>query len=334
MKQILEKLINHIDLTQDEMREAFDRLMTGEMTQAQISAFIALLCITQKSASAVAGAASSMRRHATLIDTGGIPVVDTCGTGGDNTNTFNISTASAFVVTGAGVPVAKHGNKAVSSKCGSADVLTELGLNIKAAPEIVEDCLNNVGIGFLFAPLLHPAMKYATPVRRELGIRTIFNMLGPLTNPAGATGQILGVFSPDLTELFANVLRTLGSKRVFVVYGNDGMDEITVTTTTSISELKNGKITTYEFDPLPFIGQYHKIEKLAGGTSTYNADIIRRVLSGERGACRDIVLLNAAAGIIAGEKADTFEVGFQKARESIDSGSAANILKKLLQQIS
>jgi len=331
MKQILQKMIDRVNLTQTEMSEVFDRIMNGDLTPTQIGAFIMALCMKGESVDELTGAAGSMRRYAVLIDTGGLPVVDTCGTGGDSTNTFNVSTTAALVVAGAGVPVAKHGNRAVTSKCGSADVLAELGVNIDAPPETVEECIKSIGIGFLFAPRLHPAMKHAMGPRRELGIRTIFNMLGPLTNPAGAKGQILGVFDPELTDPFAQVLRALGSDRAFIVHGHDGMDEITVTTTTRMTELRDNTIKTYEFDPQYLIGDYHKIEDIAGGTPSENAEIIKRVLSGEPGACRDIVLLNAAAGIVAGHKADSLEQGYDLARESIDSGQASDILKKLIE---
>lgn len=329
IKSYLQRIITRQNLTTDETSSIFDALMEGQLTGAQIAALISTLSMKGETVGEITGAAMSMRRHAVKIDAGGLPVVDTCGTGGDGVNTFNISTAAAFVVAGAGVPVAKHGNRAVSSKCGSADVLAELGVNLEAPSEGVEECIRTVGIGFLFAPKMHPAMKHAAPVRKELGIRTIFNMLGPLTNPAGARGQILGVFSAELTEPFANVLNALGSRRAFIVYGNDGLDEITVTTTTRITELNAGKISTYEFDPLPYIGEYHPRKALAGGAPAENAAIIRNVLGGQAGAARDIVLLNAAAGIAAGGKAQTIKEGFQAAQHSIDSGNALKALDGL-----
>lgn len=330
MKQYLQKVIEGKDLTQAETAEAFDLIMSGEATPAQIGAFIVALRMKGESVDEIAGGASSMRRHAVFIDVAGIPVVDTCGTGGDSCDTFNISTTAAFVVAGAGVPVAKHGNRAISSKCGSADLLEELGVNIDVTPETVEECVRDVGIGFLFAPKLHPAMKHAMGPRRELGVRTIFNMLGPLTNPAGAKGQIIGVFSPELTEPFANVLRMLGSKRAFVVHGNDGMDEITTTTTTRVSELVNGKVHTHELDPLAFIESYADASDLAGGDRATNAEITLRVLSGEKGPCRDIVCLNAAAAIAAGGKTDNIQHGWNLAQESIDSGKAKQALDGLI----
>jgi len=329
IRKYLQKIIDRHDLTADEMSSVFDLVMDGHLTPAQTAALISTLRMKGESVEEITGAATSMRRHAVKIDTGGLPVIDTCGTGGDGGNTFNISTAAAFVVAGAGVPVAKHGNRAVSSHCGSADVLAELGINLEAPPEAVEEAIQSVGIGFLFAPKMHPSMKHAAPVRKELGIRTIFNMLGPLTNPANARGQILGVFSAELTEPFARVLNSLGSRRAFIVHGNDGLDEITVTTTTRVTELNAGKINTYELDPLPLIGEYHKSGTLAGGDPSKNAAILRCVLEGETGPTRDIVLLNAAAGIVAGEKADTLEEGYRLAQESIDDGKAQKALDGL-----
>ncbi len=330
MKQILQKLVDGCDLSRAEMADTFDKIMTGALTPAQIGAFITALRIKGESVEELTGAAATMRRHAILIDAGGLNTVDTCGTGGDAVHSFNVSTAAALVVAGAGVPVAKHGNRAVTSKCGSADVLAELGVNIEAPPETSEECIRSAGIGFLFAPKLHPAMKHAGPVRRELGIRTIFNMLGPLTNPAGARGQVLGVFSPELTEPFAAVLRELGSARAFIVHGLDGMDEITVTAPTRMTELCADNITTREFDPLPFIGEYHDPKDLAGGDPVVNAAIIRKILAGAHGACRDIVLLNAAAGIAAGGRASDIHEGFELAKTSIDEGKAARALELLV----
>jgi len=331
MKQYLQKVIDRTDLTQTEMSEAFDLIMSGEATPAQIAAFIVALRMKGETVDEIAGGAASMRRHAVFIDTGVLDVVDTCGTGGDACDTFNISTTAAFVVAGAGVPVAKHGNRAISSKCGSADLLMALGVDLDVTPETVEDCVRDAGIGFLFAPKLHPAMKHAMGPRRELSVRTVFNMLGPLTNPAGAKGQIIGVFSPELTEPFANVLRLLGSRRAFIVHGQDGMDEMTTTTTTRVSELANGQVRTYEFDPLELIDDYADEAALGGGDPEQNAAITRSVLGGEAGPCRDIVCLNAAAAIVAGGKADTLKEGWECARESIDSGKAMQALEALIE---
>jgi len=256
--------------------------------------------------------------------------VDTCGTGGDSLGTFNISTTAAFVVAGAGVPVAKHGNRSITSQCGSADVLAELGVNLEVTPDVMEDCIHEVGIGFLFAPKLHPAMKHAMGPRKELGFRTVFNLLGPLANPAGAKNQVLGVFAPELTEMFAEVLKRLGSRRVFVVHGQDGMDEITVTGTTRISELRDGTIRTYNFDPLSVMEDYAPLSSLAGGDAVSNAKITRAILEGETGPRRDVVCLNAAAGLIAGGKSGDFADGFKLAGQAIDSGKALLALEGLV----
>lgn len=330
MKEYLQKVTSSVNLTRAEMTAAFDQIMTGEATPAQIAGLITALRMKGETVDEIAGAAESMRRHAMFIDCAGLSVVDTCGTGGDGHNTFNVSTTAAFVVAGAGVPVAKHGNRAVTSACGSADVLMALGVNLDIESHQVEDCVREAGIGFLYAPRLHPAMKFAVAPRRELGIRTIFNMLGPLTNPAGAKGQIIGVFSPSLTEPFAQVLRMLGSRRAFIVHGQDGMDEITVTTTTRISELNEGVVKTYEFDPLRFIEDYADPATLAGGDPATNAAITRAVLLGEKGPRRDIVCLNAAAAIAAGGKADSIATGWEKAQASIDSGRALKALEELI----
>ena len=330
MKQYLQALLECQDLQETEMGEAFDVIMSGEATPAQIAGFIVALRMKGETVDEIAGGAASMRRHAVRIDTGGAPVVDTCGTGGDDSGSFNISTAAAIVTAGAGVPVAKHGNRAISSACGSADVLMALGVNLDIPPEQVEDCVREAGIGFLFAPKLHPAMKYAMGPRKELGVRTIFNMLGPLTNPAGARGQILGVFSAELTEPFAEVLGRLGSRRAFVVHGNDGMDEMTTTAPTRVSEWADGRVKTYAFDPLRFIDDYATAADLKGGDPETNAGIIRAVLAGEKGPARDIVCLNAAAAIVAGEKADSLDAGWKLANESIASGAASQALEKLI----
>lgn len=332
MIQFLKKLMERQNLTQAEMSNAFDVIMSGDATPAQIAGFIVALRLKGETVEELAGAAASMRRHAILIDTCGAPVIDTCGTGGDSCNTFNISTTAAFVAAGAGIKVAKHGNRAITSKCGSADVLGTLGVNLEVQPDTVEICIQEAGLGFLFAPKLHPAMKYAMPPRRELGVRTIFNMLGPLTNPAGAKGQLLGVFSAEFTEPFANVLERLGSRRAFIVHGHDGMDEITSTTTTRISELRDGRIRTYDFDPLDFLDHYAEPEEIAGGDAEENAAILQAVLQGEKGARREIVCLNAAAAIVAGGAADSMQDGWEMALHAIDSGAAARVLQRLIEE--
>ena len=331
MKTCLQKLIERRNLGQSEMTEAFDRIMAGEATPAQIAGLLVALRMKGEVVDEIAGAAASMRRHAVFVDAGGLPVVDTCGTGGDGLNTFNISTTAAFVVAGAGVPVAKHGNRAITSRCGSADLLAELGVNLEAPLETVEESIREAGIGFLFAPKMHPAMKHAMGPRRELGVRTLFNMLGPLTNPAGARAQLIGVFAPELTEPFAQVLRLLGSRRAFVVHGHDGMDELTTTAPSRVSELGEGQVRTYDLDPLEFIGDYAAPAALAGGAPADNAVITRAVLAGAAGAPRDIVCLNAAAALVAGGKAARIGEGWKLAQESIDSGRARAALEKMVE---
>ncbi|MBT3381094.1 MAG: anthranilate phosphoribosyltransferase [Lentisphaerae bacterium] len=330
MKELLSKAVSGTDLTTAEVTQAMDMIMQGDATPAQIAGFITALRMKGETVEEVTGAAASMRRHATYIDAGAQTVVDTCGTGGDGANTFNISTTTAFVVAGAGISVAKHGNRAVSSQCGSADVLAALGIQIDVDPYVMEQSLQENGIGFLFAPKMHPAMKYAIGPRRELGYRTVFNMLGPLTNPAGATGQVLGVFAPELTEMFANVLNGLGTRRAFVVHGNDGLDEITCTGPTRVSELRDGIVRTYEISADMLLGDSFDIEEIAGGDPDENARILRAILDGQPGACRAVVLLNAAAAIVAGEKADRLEDGLRIAAESIDSGAAKGKLQALI----
>lgn len=332
MKEYLQKLIAGKNLTTPEAVAAFDRIMDGDATPAQLGAFLTALRIKGETIEELTGACASMRRHAVFVDPRGKSVVDTCGTGGDSLGTFNISTTAAFVVAGAGLPVAKHGNRSITSKCGSADLLAELGVNLDVSPDVVEECIHEVGIGFLFAPKLHPAMKHAMGPRRELGFKTIFNLLGPLANPAGARCQVIGVFAPELTEMFAEVLKHLGSQRVFVVHGQDGMDEITITGTSRISELRDGSIRTYNFDPLSVIEGYADISTLAGGDPKHNAGITRAILEGEAGPRRDIVCLNAAAGLIAGGKAGNFAEGFHLAGKSIDSGAALKTLEGLIRK--
>ncbi len=330
MQAVLQQVVQGRNLTEAQMVSAFDKIMNGEATPAQLGALLTALRMKGETVDELSGACQSMRRHAVLVDPRGRKVVDTCGTGGDGLGTFNISTTAAFVVAGAGVPVAKHGNRSITSRCGSADVLAQLGVNLDAAPEVMEECLQEVGIAFLFAPKLHPAMKHAMGPRRELGVRTVFNMLGPLTNPSGAKAQIIGVFAPELTEPFAEVLRLLGSRRAFVVHGHDGMDEITTTTTTRVSELVNGAVKTYELDAQDFVGDHAALKDLAGGTPAENAATTRRVLDGAPGPCRDIACLNAAAAIVAGGGAQTLRQGWDLAAEAVASGRARKALEDLV----
>jgi anthranilate phosphoribosyltransferase len=258
-------------------------------------------------------------------------IIDTCGTGGSGTNTFNISTTTAFVVSGAGLKVAKHGNRGVSSQCGSADVIKALGVNIDIPPAKVEECIEKIGIGFLYAPLFHGAMKYAIGPRQEIGIRTIFNVLGPLTNPASANCQVLGVYREDLTNVIANVLKNLGTRRAFVVHGMDTLDEITITGETKISELKNKNVRTFYIKPQDFGMKKAKLEDLKGGSVEENAQIVRAVLGGEKGPRQDVVALNASAAFVAGGRARDFNEGIEMAIDSIESGKAKEKLEELIE---
>jgi len=332
IREALDKVVRNIDLPEGEMMAVMEEVMEGKATPAQIGSFMTALRMKGETVEEVTGAARIMRRKAARVNACATTIVDTCGTGGDRLGTFNISTATAFVAAAAGIVVAKHGNRAVSSGCGSADVLEALGVNISVDQEIVEECLQQIGIGFLFAPKLHGAMKYAIGPRREIGIRTIFNMLGPLTNPAGATAQLLGVYDAKLTEMFAGVLKNMGTKRAFVVHGADGLDEVTITGETRVAELKDGLIRTYNISPKDFIGTIHPLEAIRGGDPETNARILMDVLSGKPGACRDVVLLNAALAIAAGEKAADIREGVKIAADCIDSGRAAKKLHALIER--
>ncbi len=330
-KELISKIVEGHHLSETEMMSAMEDIMEGRATPAQIASFMTALRMKGETVEEVTGAVRIMRRKATRIDACSSVIVDTCGTGGDRSRTFNISTTTAFVVAAAGITVAKHGNRAVSSGCGSADVLEALGVNISVGPEIVEECIQQIGIGFLFAPKLHGAMKYAIGPRREIGIRTIFNMLGPLTNPAGATAQLIGVYDPRLTEMFAGVLKNLGTKRAFIVHGSDGLDEATVTGETRVSELKEGLITTYNIDPVTLFGDVFEKGDLIGGDAAVNARITLDILTGADGAPRKIVLLNAALAIMAGDKAASIQDGIRIAADCIDNGCALKKLRGLIE---
>lgn len=331
MQKAIAKVIDGDDLRRDEMVDVMNQIMSGEATDAQIGAFLIALRLKGESVDEIAGAVAVMREKATPIATKHDVIVDTCGTGGDHSGTFNISTTAAFVAAGAGLCVAKHGNRAATSQSGSADVLMALGVNIEASPETVSQCLDEVGIGFLFAPALHGAMKYAIGPRRELGVRTIFNALGPLTNPAGARRQVIGVYSAALTETLVGVLATLGAERAYVVHGADGLDEMTLTGPTKVSELKDGAVSTYRVSPGEVgLGQA-RADALKGGDADSNAAITLSVLKGAEGPARDIVLLNAAAAIVAGGKATDLREGVQVAAEAIDSGRAMAKLEALIE---
>jgi anthranilate phosphoribosyltransferase len=321
------------DLTEVEAESAMTQIMEGQATPAQIGAFLTALRMKGESVSEIAGCARAMRRSA-------VPVrprrpealVDTCGTGGDGAGTFNISTTAAFVAAGAGQPVAKHGNRSISSRCGSADVLEALGVNLDLTPDQVAASVDEVGIGFLFAPNLHPAMKHAIGPRRELGVRTIFNVLGPLTNPANASAQVLGVYDPDLTETLAHVLGTLGSQAAFVVHGSGGLDELTTSGPNRVSALRDGRVETHSLDPADLGFHRARPSDLRGGDATENAAITRGILSGTiNGARRDVVVLNAAAALFVGGQAQTLPEGVRLAEGSIDSGSAQRVLDHLIE---
>jgi anthranilate phosphoribosyltransferase len=329
--QYLNQIIRGQDLTQDQAAEMITHIFSGTITPAQTGAFMAALATKGECFEELAGGALAMRRKALRVQTLDQTVIDIVGTGGDGTGTFNISTTASFVVAGAGITVAKHGNRSVSSKCGSADVLEALGVNLAADPEIIEEAINEIGIGFMFAPLYHGSMKHAMTARKECGIRSIFNMLGPLTNPAAASCQVVGVYAPALTEMFANALHLLGVRRAFVVHGHDGMDEITTTDLTRVSELSDGRIKSYDLDPLTYFDDYAAPEALQGGEATENAAILTRILSGEKGAPRDIVLINAGAGLVAANAAADIRQGIQMAADSIDSGRAMKKLEALVQ---
>ncbi|MEC7641784.1 MAG: anthranilate phosphoribosyltransferase [Nitrospinota bacterium] len=328
--EALLKVVEGHDLSEQEMGEVMMRIMEGEADPISLGAFLTALRIKGENVNEIVGAAKVMRKKAVILTVSADPILDTCGTGGDGGNTFNISTAAAFLVSGAGITVAKHGNRAVSSRSGSADVLTCLDINIEAETNRVEQCLQQVGIGFLFAPRMHPAMKNAAEVRKKLGYRTIFNLLGPLTNPAGAHAQVIGVYDLQWTLPLAQVLKKMGSRHAFVVHGEDGLDEISLAAPTHISELKKGEINNYMIEPEQFGMQRCQAEDLKGGSPEDNATIIRNILRGEKGPKRDIVVLNAAAAIAAAGKAENLESALVLARESIDSGAALQKLTALI----
>lgn len=329
IKEGISKVVQRQDLTRDEMIGIMNEIMGNQATSAQIASFITALRMKGETVEEITGAAYVMQAKATKIRVEG-EVIDTCGTGGDNLDTFNISTVSAFVAAAAGVKVAKHGNKSVSSKCGSADLLSSLGVKIDVSTEIVERCIQEIGIGFLFAPLLHLTMKYAIGPRQEIGIRTIFNILGPLTNPAGAKSQLLGVYDAKLTEILAGVLRNLGSKRAFVVHGqDDGLDEVSIIGKTKVSELKQGEIITHYFTPEDFGLKRASLDEIKGGNIQQNVDIALSVLNGEKGPRRDVVLLNTAFALLAGNKAADVKQGLKIAEQAIDSGVAMQKLEGL-----
>ena len=320
-------------LQQDEAEAVMNQIMTGGATQAQIGAYLMALRMKGETQDEIVGSARAMRANAHRVPTETNPdlLLDTCGTGGDKSGTFNISTTVAFVAAGAGLKVAKHGNRAASSKCGSADVLNQLGVNLDLTPEQVGKCVDEVGIGFLFAAKLHPAMKHAIGVRREIAVRTIFNILGPLTNPAGARRQLMGVFTSDLTPMLAHVLGELGSLTALVVSGYGNIDELTTTGPNQVSQLRDGAVTTYEFDPEEYGFRGAHISELLGDDAPANAAILRGILAGDiQDAKRDVVLLNAGAALMAGGLTDSLSQGIEMATEIINSGKALDKLDGLI----
>lgn len=322
IREAIRKLASEQDLSRDEAFQTMNEIMSGAASEAQISAFLMGMRLKGETILEIAGCAQSMREQSTPIRSNRAEIIDTCGTGGDSSGTFNISTSAAIIASAAGAIVAKHGNRAVSSQSGSADVLRALGISLDISPERVSQILDEVGITFLFAPQLHAAMKFAAPVRRDMGIRTIFNILGPLTNPAGARRQLLGVFSPSLTEVLAGVLRELGSQHALVVHGEGGLDELSTLGWTKVSELRIGEISTYEVHAGSFGFHPPSIAELKGGDSELNAQIIMRILEGRDGAQRDIAVFNAAAALVVAGLAGDLTEGIRRAQEALMSGAA------------
>lgn len=329
MRKYIDKLHNKENLTQDEIEFVMNSIMSGDAIKEEIASFLLALREKGPSVDEITGAARIMRKYVVGIKTSHRDVLDTCGTGGDKTNTFNISTVTALVVAGAGVPVAKHGNRSVSSKCGSADILEGLGVNLNVNEDRLKECLDQVGIAFLFAQKLHPAMKNVAPIRKELGVETIFNILGPLTNPANATHQMIGVYSRELVEPMAQVLKNLGIKKGLVVHGSDGLDEITTTGITFISEYNGEEVITYDIDPGELGMKLAKPADLKGGDLEENIKIVTSILNGEKGPKRDIVLINSAYALYISDKIRNIEEGMEMAKDSIDSGKAKQKLNAL-----
>jgi anthranilate phosphoribosyltransferase len=332
MKEAIAKVVERIDLEEDEMSEVVEEMMEGEATPGQIASFLVALRMKGESVPEITGAAKVLLDKATKISSRHEVIVDLCGTGGDRQGTFNVSTAAAFVVAGAGVPVAKHGNRSVSSYVGSADVLEALGADISHSPEVARKCLDEAGIVFLFAPLYHPAMKNVAGPRKEIGVRTIFNILGPIANPAGVRHQVVGVYAEVLLDPIVKVLRNLGHKSAMVVHGSDSMDEITVTGKTVVAELRDGMVRKYQLDPSDLgIKRWSAADLKGGRTAKENARILKSVLKGEEsGAKRDIVLINAAAAIYVSETSPDMKEALERAVDSIDSGKALSKLDELV----
>ena len=326
----IQTVINKTDLSENEMRSVMNNIMTGECTDAQIAGFLVGLRSKGETVGEITAAASVMRELASRVHINHDNLIDTCGTGGDGSNTFNISTTAAFVVAAAGGHVAKHGNRSVSSKSGSADVLETAGVKLELTPEQVAQCVEEIGIGFMFAPMHHSAMKHAIGPRKDLGVRTVFNVLGPLTNPAGAKRQVMGVFSQDWLETLANVLKNLGSEQVMIVHSEDGMDEISISAPTNIAELKDGEIKTYKIEPEQFGMQRADISTLVVENVEESFNVMQAVLDNQSGPTQDIVLLNAGAAIYTAGIEDTLATGIASARQVIENGSASSRLNQLV----
>ena len=327
----IKQLISKKSLTKTQAQQVMNEIMSGEVTGSQFGAFVTSLMLKGETADEVAGLATSMREHSLKVSVNEKIILDTCGTGGDNSNTFNISTASGLILAGCGLKIAKHGNRAMSGKSGSADVLEQLGVNINLSPESVSKCIQETNFGFMFAQIFHPSMKFAAAPRKELGIKTVFNILGPLTNPANANHQIIGVYSPSVGNLMAEVLKILGSSRAMIVHSADGIDEISLWDKTKIWELKNNEISNYEITHENFGLNKINISELKVDSPEESVKIIQNILSGGKSAARDVALANAAAGLLIAGKVDSLIKGVEMAKKSIDSGNALNQLNKLIQ---
>ena len=330
IQDAIEMVVSGESLSGDQAEAVMDQIMTGDATPAQFGAFVTALRIKGETVDEIAGMAQVMRDRSLRVAVDGT-VVDTCGTGGDGSGSFNISTTAAFVVAGAGVKVAKHGNRAMSGSTGSADLLEELGVNISLSPDSVTRCLDEVGFGFMFAQAFHPSMRFAAGPRREIGIRTVFNILGPLTNPAGADRQVIGVADPSIAERMALVLGRLGSKKALVVHGSDGMDELTVAGPSTVWQMEDGDVSTFEVTPRELGFPVSDAESIRASSPEASARMARGVLSGERGPARDVVLLNAAAALVAADRSETLASGIERASRSLDSGDAAQKLSALVE---
>ncbi len=327
---LIDKLQRRQDLTREEAAAAMEAIMEGRAQPAQIAGLLIGLSMKGERPAEIVGFAQTMRDRSTRLSRSHAPVFDTCGTGGDRAHTFNVSTVAALVLAACGVRVAKHGNRSVSSTCGSADLFEALGVRVTAEPEVVERCLDEAGIAFFFAPTFHPSMRHAGPTRRDLGVRTAFNLLGPLTNPAGASRQLVGVPRPELTELVARSLALLGSERAWVVHGADGLDEISTTGYTKVSECRGGAVNTFYVHPADFGLPKASPEQLRGGNAAANANIAREILAGAKGAARDIVLLNAGASLLIAGRVPSIADGVLHAAAAVDSGEAARVLDSLV----